>query len=269
MRSGWTEFLEHPDRERGHVHAVQVYGDVDDLVESVALYLGSGLAAGEPALLVASAEHRPLYLRRLDERGCDTRALIAAGLLRVEDAGEMLSAIMAEGRPSATAFEDVVGGCIDELAERFPGPAPRVFGEMVDILCARGEAAAAHSLEDLWNSLAHSRAFSLLCGYELDVFDPATQAGTLSAVCTTHSRVRAAADPARFALAVDQALEDVLGADGAGKVYVVVGEQDRDERTPTAQQVLMWVSANMPALAERILASARARYHAAPVALEA
>jgi hypothetical protein len=39
-----------------------------------------------------------------------------------------------------------------------------------------------------------------------------------------------------------------------------VGDQIRRGRIPPPQLVLMWVSANMPALADRILASARKRY---------
>jgi len=56
------------------------------------------------------------------------------------------------------------------------------------------------------------------------------------------------------------ALEEVLGASEAGKVYALVGEQIRRGRVPSPQLALMWVSANMPALADRILASARKRY---------
>ena len=46
----------------------------------------------------------------------------------------------------------------------------------------------------------------------------------------------------------------------AGKVYLLVGERIREARVPVAQLVLMWVSANMPGLADRILASARTHY---------
>ena len=75
-----------------------------------------------------------------------------------------------------------------------------------------------------------------------------------------------ALDPARLQRAVDEALEEVLGAAEAGKVYVVVSQQIRGDRVPMAQALLMWVSENMPGLAERVLASARARYLAEPVA---
>jgi hypothetical protein len=75
--------------------------------------------------------------------------------------------------------------------------------------------------------------------------------------------VRAAADPGRLALAVDGALEEVLGPEETGKVYVVAAEQLGDERVPRAQLALMWISEHMPAHAERILAAARERYFAA------
>ena len=52
----------------------------------------------------------------------------------------------------------------------------------------------------------------------------------------------------------------MLGSVEAGKVYASVGNQIRRGRVPSPQLVLMWVRANMPALADRILASARKRY---------
>ena len=49
-------------------------------------------------------------------------------------------------------------------------------------------------VEQLWNQLARTRRFSLLCGYELDVFDPQAQAGALQAICRVHSHVLPAHD---------------------------------------------------------------------------
>jgi len=95
------------------------------------------------------------------------------------------------------------------------------------------------------------------------VFDLATQTGLLPHVCAEHSHVLPAADPERLSRAVDLALDDVLGHEDAGKVYLLVGERIREARVPAAQLVLMWVSANMPGLADRILASARTHYLAA------
>lgn len=256
----WEAFL---DEGGTHAHAVQIYRDVRELAQSVATYFGAGFTSGVPALLVATATHEPVYREALAARGWDPDELAAGGLLVTNDADAMLAAVMRDGFPASAAFDDAIGGAIDGLLERFPGTQPRVFGEMVDVLVRRGSDEAAISLEELWNSLGWSRSFSLLCGYELDVFDGGTQRSRLPEICRTHSHVRAAADPGRLALAVDGALEEVLGPEETGKVYVVAAEQLGDERVPRAQLALMWISEHMPAHAERILAAARERYFAA------
>jgi hypothetical protein len=260
----WTEFLR---GSTASAHAVQIYDGLDELAESVAAFLAAGLEAGEPALVVATGEHWTCFAARLARRGWDVEKMERHGVLAVRDAEAALAAIMTGANPSPLRFEQVVAAAVDAAAERFPARRLRVFGEMVDLLWQRGQIDAALALEELWNDLATTRRFSLLCGYGVDVFDRATQVA-LSGVCRTHSHVEAAYDGARLARAVELALEEVLGRDEAGKVYVVVGEQIREERVPIAQLALMWVSANAPHLAERILAAARAHYvaPAAPAA---
>jgi hypothetical protein len=258
--SSWTAFLR---QANACTHGVQIYADVDDLARSVAAFLAAGFDVGEPGLVVATPEQLERFQAALDAAGWYAPQLRSRGLLHIEDADALLERILVDGYPSAAAVETVIGGLLDELAERFPKRTTRVFGEMVDLLCARGEAEAAISLEELWNSLAWSRSFSLLCGYHLDVFDRDAQAATLPEVCRTHSHVMPANDPAKLSLAVDQALVGVLGLERAGQVYALVGEQIRRERVPAPQLALMWVSANIPALADRILASARELYLAA------
>jgi MEDS: MEthanogen/methylotroph, DcmR Sensory domain len=254
---GWTAFLRQAD---ACTHGVQIYGDLDDLARSVAAFLKAGFDVGEPGLVVATPEHLERFEAELGAAGCDLQQVRRDGLLHVVDAEAMLERILADGYPSAAAVEVVVGGLLDELAARFPNRTTRVFGEMVDLLCARGRANAAVSLEELWNSLAWSRSFSLLCGYQLDVFDREAQIATLPEVCRTHSHVLPASDAGKLSVAVGQALEQVLGAARAGQVYALVGDQIRRERVPAPQLALMWVSANIPGLADRILASARELY---------
>jgi len=255
----WSDFL--AGREpRGH--AAQVYADLGELAQSVSAYLTVGFELGEPAVVVATPEHLTEFMAALADAGWDKARIDRAGLLAVADAAETLSAIMEGDTPSKRSFEQRVGGLLD----LFPGKHVRAFGEMVDLLSRAGRIDAAIALEELWNDFGRRRDFSLLCGYHLNVFDRASQAGVLQHVCRTHSHILPALDPARLTRAVDQALEEVLGAAEAGKVYVLVGQQIRSDRIPVAQVLLMWVSANMPALAERVLASARARYEAQPAA---
>jgi hypothetical protein len=194
----------------------------------------------------------------LAARGWDEQRIAEGGLLSSADADAILPEVMSGDRPSPERFVQVIAGMLDG-AER-PGRRTRVFGELVNVLCERGQPEAAAALEELWNELARTRSFSLLCGYRLDVFDREAQVGPLRDVCRLHSHVQPVEDPARLGRAVDLALEEVLGADEAGKVYLLVGEQIRQERVPAGQLLLMWVSENVPALAGRILAAARSNY---------
>jgi hypothetical protein len=257
MPKTWTDFL------RGAPtgdHGVQIYRHENELADSVTSYLAAGFAVGDPALVVASPEHWALFAGALATRNWDVAELQAQGLLTVADAEATLAAFMSGGRPSPVRFEEVVGGMLDSISQRHPGRRARAFGEMVDLLSLRGEREAALALEGLWNRLARKRNFSLLCGYQLDVFDRASQATTLPGVCRSHTHVKPAFDSTRLTVAVDRALGEILGDVEAGKVYLLVAEEARRERISVAQLALMWVSANMPVSADRILASARAHY---------
>lgn len=256
MEAAWTGFL-HGTGPAGH--AVQVYGEVGELAESVAKYLAVGFDRGEPAIVIATPEHWARFGERLAESGWDAARIEQQGLLFCADAETTLAAIMDGRGISSQKFEAVVGGLMDQVGARFPERRIRTFGEMVDLLSQRGDSASAAQLEELWNRLARRRSFSLLCGYRIDVFDRDAQLSVLPEICRSHSHVLTADDPERLERAVDTALEETLGPK-AGQVYAMVGDQMRRKQVPPAQLALMWVSSQMPLSAERILESARAYY---------
>jgi hypothetical protein len=79
-----------------------------------------------------------------------------------------------------------VGGVLDRAAESQPRAGVRAYGEMVDLLWKQGAAAAAIRLEVLWNQLAESRAFSLLCAYSMGNF---YKQGAYEDICRQHTHV--------------------------------------------------------------------------------
>jgi len=244
-----------------HQHSVQIYADVRELAQSVAAFFSAGLASGAPAVLIATAAHEPVYREELERLGWEVEQLLSDGLLVTRDAERLLDTLVRDGYPSSSAFDELVGGLLDDVGARFPDTVTHAFGEMVDVLCRRGQHEAAVSLEELWNSLAWSRSFVLLCGYELDVFDPELQRSVLPDICRTHTHVTPAGDPRRLAVAVDDALERVLGTDEADRIAALVADE-HEERVPRAQHTLMWVSEHLPGDADEILAAARAHYAA-------
>ena len=136
MNSAWTHFLQ---ASAPSEHGAHVYSDVSELAQSVGAYLAAGFDLGEPAVVIATPEHWSQFAERLAVCGWGEEELEEQGLLRVADADETLAAIMVDGAPSRERFEQVIGGLLDRVEERFPGRRIRAFGEMVDLLCQRGD----------------------------------------------------------------------------------------------------------------------------------
>jgi hypothetical protein len=241
-------------------HVVQVYGDERELAGSVAAYLAEGFERAQPAIALTTPAHRPALLSELDGLGWSAPPLEDEGLLTFADAEATLASFLEGSGPSETRFHTVIGRLLAFVEARHPGRHVRLFGEMVDLLAGRGRHGAALELEKLGDHLAHRRGFSLLCTYRLDVFDPDVQRAVLPGIWRAHEHVVPAADPARFGSAVDSALAHALGTEEAERVRGLAGGARRDAHVPAAELALMWVSARMPAAAERILAAARTAY---------
>ena len=90
-------------------------------------------------MLIATPEHWSCFGERLAESGWNAARIEESGLLFCADADTTLAAIMDGDRPSADRFDAVVGGLLDRVGARFPQRRIRAFGEMVDLLCERGE----------------------------------------------------------------------------------------------------------------------------------
>jgi hypothetical protein len=171
-------------------HAVQFYGNKDSLCTTVAGFLSEGLVAEQPTIVIATREHCEAILARLRERFIDVELAQRCGDLVLIDAEEMLTKFMSDDMPDANLFESHVGGLIDRSLEGRPRTVVRAYGEMVDVLWQTGHPDAAIRLEMLWNKLALSRGFALLCGYSMGNFYK--KAEQFQAVCDLHTQVMAA-----------------------------------------------------------------------------
>ena len=86
---------------------------------------------------------------------------------------------------------DIVAPILDRASAAVGRSRTRVavFGEMVALLWARGNPAAALRLEELWNSLARTHAFSLCCAYPMKGFTSQQDAAAFMKICAQHSHV--------------------------------------------------------------------------------
>jgi hypothetical protein len=167
-------------------HAVQFYADERSLFQTVSAFLGDGLTENQPAILIATPAHRAAIIDHLSQR-LDVDRARRLGDLVLLDAEEMLSLFIVDGVPNRALFELTVGILIDQAIGGRPRAKVRAYGEMVDLLWKSGKLDAAIALEMLWNQLADSRRFALLCGYAMGHFYK--QPRLLEDVCAQHSHV--------------------------------------------------------------------------------
>src|SRR3954463_5302772 len=142
-----------PSRSPHESHDVQFYEDEDFLCETVASFLGAGLLAGEPVVVIATEAHREAFCERLRARSIDVARACMSGQLRLLDARETLAQFMVGDEPSPERFRAVLGGVLDDVLRGRSADRVSAYGEMVDLLWRDGNEAAAVRLEELWNDL--------------------------------------------------------------------------------------------------------------------
>ena len=174
--------------ESGH-HGVQFYADDAFLCDVVAGFLFEGLKTSRPAIVIATPAHRAMIADELKARAIDVDHCVRTGALHLLDAKETLARFMVNGMPDAGRFHAAIGPLLREAAG---APHPRMiraYGEMVDVLWQAGNIDAAIHLEVIWNELAMTHNFALLCGYsEHHVPGPLS----VQNVCNQHTHVLSA-----------------------------------------------------------------------------
>jgi hypothetical protein len=170
----------------GHFHAVRFYRDQDGLARIVAGFLAEGFAAGQPAVVIATPEHRLAILQELGRQSPDVEGFERGGRLFMLDAGETLDEFMIDGMPEAARFRRALTPILGQASGGRKTQPVRAYGEMVDVLWKAGHTVAATRLETLWNALANTHDFSLLCGYSMGSF---YKNAAVEEICSHHSHV--------------------------------------------------------------------------------
>jgi hypothetical protein len=182
-------------------HYVQLFDSSKSLADTVSAFLIGGLERGENAIFIATPEHRELLSRRLDEQGWNVRRSIAANRLYVADAVQTLDKFMRQEMPSPIAFDEVIGTVVQRMSN---GRRVWIYGEMVDVLAARGNYRGAQQLEEMWNRLGRRETFTLFCGYASGHFGDPRTAEALRSICDAHDCVHRKRDDLLAEFLLDQ-----------------------------------------------------------------
>ena len=175
-------------------HTVQFYENDAFLAAAVADFVAEGLREEQAVIVIAVAAHRQAFARRLRARGIDPERARSQGTLTWCDADALLSRIVVDGEVDAQRFDAEILPLLQRAELRSPGGVTRAYGELVDVLWRRGDRDAALRVEELWNDLARTHRFALLCGYAMGPFCGTTGSAGYEAVCAAHTHVVPDAD---------------------------------------------------------------------------
>ncbi|MDQ6829349.1 MAG: ATP-binding protein [Gemmatimonadota bacterium] len=168
---------------------MQFYEHDDYLAESVADYLAGGFAAGQPLIAIATEPHRQAFLSRLNAKGLPVERACRTGRLTLLDASDTLSTFMENGLPNPERCRATLGMVLERSRRIKPDATLRLYGEMVDVLWREGNCDGAIKLEAIWNDMAKSHSFALLCAYSLGGFPNEAHTHGFEQVCRQHEHV--------------------------------------------------------------------------------
>lgn len=247
-------------RAKLHVHLMQPYeADESSLVFNVGRYLWEGFKQADGLLVVATPEHTSAFLDELRRHGADPEGAIRESNLITIDARDALARLMSDGNPSVESFDAVVGETVRRSLNIAKERGLRVYGELVGLLWTAKQFHSAIRVEQLWNRLRRSHAFSLFCGYPIDVFDKQFEKGALDALLSAHTRLIPLGPSGELEHAVQRAIGVCLGPGIAG-MALSVRQHPGWAEVPKPEAAILWLRKNFPRKADEVLSLAREYY---------
>ena len=190
-------------------HVAQLYVSDAELVDSIAGFVQDAVARGGTGIVIATPEHVDQVARRLGPGP-------AAGVDFL-DAAETLNKLELSGSIDPRAFNTAIGTLV-RVAARRSGPV-HAYGEMVALLWRAGRVSDAMELERLWNELARTVSFSLLCGYPATAMSSDDNA--IRHLCSLHSAIVGLHAPRAHLRAAAQRFTPTIGSIRAARAFVV------------------------------------------------
>lgn len=161
-------------------HIVQFYDSDETLLKNIKSFIGGGILAGDPCVVIASKTHHQQLESQLLSHGIDIPKYINEGLYLALDANEVLNQFMIKNRPDKRRFNKVLDAVLSQMGRG--GRTVRAYGEMVSILAAEGNFEGAILLEEYWCELANKHSFTLFCAYPKQQFEQLQETSALKSL---------------------------------------------------------------------------------------
>jgi hypothetical protein len=144
-------------------HVLQVYNEHTSLIRTLFSFADEGFRAGDSVVVIATPEHQHELDRMLRDANYNLFSLRLSDQYIPINASNALSEFMIYDALDPLLFK-IKNFELMKRARR-SARRVRVFGEMVSLLCSRGNHKDARVLEGLWNELRREQAFTLFFGY--------------------------------------------------------------------------------------------------------
>jgi hypothetical protein len=244
-------------------HIVQLYQDEEFLNRAVCRFAAAALTHGEALILVPTAAHWEAFCPRLEAEGVDIKAAQQQGQLTVVDADELLPRFMEGKMPDAPLFLGLAGEAIARARGRDRYPKVRWWGEMVNVLWERGNAAASMALEDLFDQLAREQEIAIFCSFLMDNFDGEIHTRMLPRLGQSHSHLIPVQNYTRLKRAVAEALREIVGPVEASVLETKLLEHYAPPLAmPSSQALLFALRQALPDVASSVLQRSGVLYRA-------
>jgi len=242
-------------------HIVQLYQDEDFLNRTVCRFAGAAIANGEGIILVPTIAHWKAIRPRLEAEGVDVEAARKRGQLTVVNSEEFLPRFMSDAMPDSPLFLGLAADVIGEARTGARYEKVRWWGEMVNVLWERGDAAASMNLEDMFDQLAKKHDIAIFCSFLMDNFNGDVHAHMLPRLGTNHSHLIPVEDYARLERAVADALRETVGPDEARVLESrLLSDYQQPFKMPRAQALLLALRQVLPTVADPVLERSRTLY---------
>lgn len=140
---------------------------------------------GHAGLILAAPQTLAEIEKYALERGMNLSAVRDQGRLVMADASQWLQRCMLNDQPDPARFNDLVAGTLLMLG--YGQRKVHVYAETAALLCAQGLFEEAVRIEHVWNALAASHRFDLLCGFPIDLFNHADHATDVERIRQAHT----------------------------------------------------------------------------------
>jgi PAS domain S-box-containing protein len=171
-------------------HAVLFYGHDQAFIGSTIRFVSAALGGGSPAIVIGTRPHLEKLADLLESAGYDVAKLSQQGRYVSLDAAETSSQFLVDDTPDSRRFTDLIGGVLRRVKQAAENDkCVAIVAEMSACLWKQGKASAAMRLEQLWNDLAETYAFSLCCAHPISSFSRREDGPHLLKICAEHATV--------------------------------------------------------------------------------